>query len=396
VAKAVAANPAVKASVVDAIRSETSAKAIDTLPSTPAPGVNRKELSVVIDQSVELMGQRLIGQSEGMQKLREFIRRVAPSMAPVLIRGESGTGKEITARALHDISPRSSGPFVAVNCGAIPQELLEAEFFGYRKGAFTGANTDRDGFFQAAAGGTLFLDEVAELPLAMQAKLLRALQERRVRMLGESNEQPVDVRVVSATHQDLPRMVDQGRFRQDLFYRLDVIELEVPPLRDRKGDVSLLAQHILKRLSDEDGLDYVLSRDAQQALQSYSFPGNVRELENLLQRACALAPTPELQLEDMAFNAVNFKPTLASQNTSSSAAMQATPAAAPRKPEREFLPSDIGVYIDSVERDVLERALERTHYNRTAAAQILGLTLRQIRYRMARLGIRDDGKDDSD
>jgi two-component system, NtrC family, response regulator PilR len=398
VAKAVAANPAVKASMVDAIRSDVAVKATDTLPGISAmasavaagtSGTHRKELSVVIDQSVELMGQRLIGHSEGMQKLREFIRRVAPSMAPVLIRGESGTGKEITARALHDISPRAQGPFVAVNCGAIPQELLEAEFFGYRKGAFTGANADRDGFFQAAAGGTLFLDEVAELPLAMQAKLLRALQERRVRMLGESNEQPVDVRVVSATHQDLPRMVDQGRFRQDLFYRLDVIELEVPPLRERKGDVALLAQHILKRLSDEAMLDYTLSRDAQHALQSYSYPGNVRELENLLQRACALAPTPELQLEDMAFNAVNFKPTAIAGEAAAS-------APASRKPEREFLPSDIGVYIDSVERDVLERALERTHYNRTAAAQILGLTLRQIRYRMSRLGIKDDGKDEGD
>jgi two-component system, NtrC family, response regulator PilR len=342
--------------------------------------------------------QQLIGESAVMMKLRDFIRRVAPSMAPVLIRGESGTGKELTARALHDLSPRGQGPFVAVNCGAIPQELLEAEFFGYRKGAFTGANSDREGFFQAAAGGTLFLDEVAELPLAMQAKLLRALQERRVRMLGESAEQPVDVRVVSATHQDLSRMVDQGRFRQDLFYRLDVIELEVPPLRDRGSDIAVLAGHVLQRLSQEANQRFTLSHEAQQALQDYSFPGNVRELENLLQRACALAPTSSLQVEDLAFSALSYSAPRASSTEPSIRnqvnASQQEPSASPRKTEREFLPSDIGVYIDSVERDVLERALERTHYNRTAAAQLLGLTLRQIRYRMARLGIRDDGKDD--
>jgi two-component system, NtrC family, response regulator PilR len=217
-------------------------------------------------------------------------------------------------------------------------------------------------------------------------------------MLGESAEQPVDVRVVSATHQDLSRMVDQGRFRQDLFYRLDVIELEVPPLRDRGSDIGVLAAHVLQRLSLEANQRFTLSHEAQQALQAYSFPGNVRELENLLQRACALAPTSSLQVEDLAFSALSYsaprasstEPSMRSQANTS----QQEPSASPRKPEREFLPSDIGVYIDSVERDVLERALERTHYNRTAAAQLLGLTLRQIRYRMARLGIRDDGKDD--
>lgn len=338
----------------------------------------------------------LIGESAAMEKLRDFIRRVATSMAPVLIHGESGTGKELTARALHDNSPRAGGPFVAVNCGAIPQELLEAEFFGYRKGAFTGAQTDREGFFQAAAGGTLFLDEVAELPLPMQAKLLRALQERRVRMLGESVEQPVDVRVVSATHQDLNAMVDQGRFRQDLFYRLDVIKLEVPPLRARTQDIGLLAHHILKRLSDENGLDYNLSAQALAALEGYSFPGNVRELENLLQRACALASSPLLKVEDLAFNALNYSPRKAVAETAAELEdeSEATTQPTAKRSEREFLPSDIGVYIDSVERDVLERALERTQYNRTAAAQLLGLSLRQIRYRMARLGIKDDGKDD--
>jgi two-component system, NtrC family, response regulator PilR len=319
---------------------------------------------------------RLIGSSPPMVKLRDFVKRVSPSMAPVLIRGESGTGKELIARSVHELSPRASGPFVAVNCGAIPSELLEAEFFGYRRGAFTGAVSDREGFFQAAAGGTLFLDEVAELPLQMQAKLLRSLQERRVRMLGEANEQPVDVRVVSATHQNLGRMVEQGGFRQDLYYRLNVIELPVPPLRDRQTDVALLANHVLDRLSHDMGRKCVLADDALQALQRYSFPGNVRELENLLQRAAALTIGDTIRGTDLAFNAVD---TITHGDISHSG---------PR--EREFLPSDLGVYIDSVERDLLERALDKTHYNRTAAAQMLGLTLRQIRYRMARLGIRDD------
>ncbi|MDE2047164.1 MAG: sigma-54-dependent Fis family transcriptional regulator [Betaproteobacteria bacterium] len=319
--------------------------------------------------------QRLVGSSPSMVKLRDFIRRVAPSMAPVLVRGESGTGKELIARAIHELSPRAVGPFVAVNCGAIPSELLEAEFFGYRKGAFTGANTDREGFFQAAAGGTLFLDEVAELPMAMQAKLLRALQERRVRMLGDTTELPVDVRVVSATHQNLMRMVEQGSFRQDLFYRLNVIELPVPSLRERASDVGLLASHVLERLSNEAGRRMNLADDALAALQRYNYPGNVRELENLLQRAVALATDTTLRASDLAFNTLE-------------AIGQQAPAVEAR--EREFLPSDIGVYIDAVERDILERALEKTQYNRTAAAQLLGLSLRQIRYRMSRLGIRDD------
>lgn len=319
--------------------------------------------------------ERLIGSSPAMVRLRDFIKRVAPSMAPVLVRGESGTGKELIARAVHELSPRAGGPFVAVNCGAIPSELLEAEFFGYRKGAFTGANADREGFFQAAAGGTLFLDEVAELPLAMQAKLLRALQERRVRMLGDTTELPVDVRVVSATHQNLMRMVEQGSFRQDLFYRLNVIELPVPPLRERASDIGQLAEHVLQRLSSEAGRRMALSDDALSALQRYSYPGNVRELENLLQRAVALASDNALRASDLAFNTLDAVP----------AHTQAVEAR-----DREFLPSDIGVYIDAVERDILERALEKTQYNRTAAAQLLGLSLRQIRYRMSRLGIRDD------
>jgi two-component system response regulator PilR (NtrC family) len=340
----------------------------------PAHQTNNVTTSALPAQSKTMA--RLIGSSPAMVRLREFIKRVAPSMAPVLIRGESGTGKELIARSVHELSARTSGPFVAVNCGAIPSELLEAEFFGYRKGAFTGAAADREGFFQAAAGGTLFLDEVAELPLQMQAKLLRALQERRVRMLGEANEQPVDVRVVSATHQNLGRMVEQGGFRQDLYYRLNVIELPVPPLRERQSDIAVLANHVLDRMSQEMGRQCVLADDALQSLQKYSFPGNVRELENLLQRAAALTISDTIRAADLAFNTVDTMPLGDASNV------------IPK--ERDFLPSDLGVYIDSVERDLLERALEKTHYNRTAAAQMLGLTLRQIRYRMARLGIRDD------
>jgi two-component system, NtrC family, response regulator PilR len=319
---------------------------------------------------------RLIGNSPSMVKLRDMVLKVAASMAPILIAGESGTGKELIARAVHDASPRGKGPFVPVNCGAIPGELLEAEFFGYRKGAFTGASTDREGFFQAAAGGTLFLDELAELPLSMQAKLLRALQERRIRRVGDTTETAVDARIVSATHQDLHKRVADGLFRQDLYYRLNVIELTVPPLRDRACDIGLLGQHMLARLGQENARRFVLADDALAALQSYSYPGNVRELENILQRACALAGDDTLRQSDLAFNTV------------STAQQAATASAARGRPD--FLPSDIGVYIDSVERDVLERALEQTRYNRTEAANLLGLSLRQIRYRMARLGIRDD------
>uniref|UniRef100_UPI0025BA3672 sigma-54-dependent transcriptional regulator n=1 Tax=Aquabacterium sp. TaxID=1872578 RepID=UPI0025BA3672 len=244
---------------------------------------------------------RLVGQSPAIQQVRNLIDKVARSMAPVMIWGESGTGKELVARAIHDVSSRAAKPFIAVNCGAIPEHLLEAEFFGYRKGAFTGANEDREGFFQAAHGGTLFLDELGDLPLAMQSKLLRAIQERAVRAVGATSESPVDVRVLSATHKDLPSEVLAGRFRQDLFYRLNVIQVRLPALRERLADLPELCERILSRIAQESQLDPAphLGDSALHSLMGYHFPGNVRELENLLHRAVALSNQPLMQAEDI-------------------------------------------------------------------------------------------------
>jgi two-component system response regulator PilR (NtrC family) len=335
----------------------------------------------------------LIGRAPAMEQLRVLITRLARSMAPVAVQGESGSGKELVARAIHGASSRRPQPFVAVNCGAIPETLMEAEFFGYRKGAFTGAERDREGFFQAAAGGTLFLDEVAELPLAMQVKLLRAIQERRVRKVGSSNEEPVDVRIVSATHQDLSALVASGRFRQDLFYRLNVIELRVPPLRERLEDVPELADALLDRIADRTGgVRARLSPAAITALQGHRFPGNVRELENILERAVALAGDDVLMADDLMLPGpdvdldIDAEPIPAEdQNGAGSGA----PAAAPSDYSVvDGVPSSLPSYLDALERDAIRSALERTRYNRTAAAQLLGITFRQLRYRMQRLGIK--------
>jgi two-component system response regulator PilR (NtrC family) len=336
---------------------------------------------------------RLIGDAPAMQQLRAMIARLANSMAPVTIHGESGSGKELAARAIHDASSRRLQPFVPVNCGAIPETLMEAEFFGYRKGAFTGADRDRDGFFQAATGGTLFLDEVAELPLAMQVKLLRAIQERRVRKVGASIEEPVDVRIVSATHQDLADLVGKGRFRQDLYYRLNVIEVRVPPLRDRLADVPLLAGTILQRIAERTGLPQArLSPAAVKALSGYGFPGNVRELENVLERAVALAGDDVLMADDLMLPGAEVDlPIEAEPHPADDAggpAADAGPASASGFEIVDGVPSPLPDYLDSLERDAIRRALERTRYNRTAAAQLLGITFRQLRYRMQRLGIK--------
>lgn len=311
--------------------------------------------------------QRLVGHSSVMQAVKARIAKVAGSMAPVLIQGESGTGKELVARAIHGCSHRSSGPFIAVNCGAIPENLLEAEFFGARKGAYTGSTQDRLGYFQAAKGGTLFLDEIGDLPLAMQSKLLRAIQERVVRPLGSAQEDTVDVRVVSASHKELGREVEAGRFRQDLYYRLNVIVVAVPALRERREDLPDLCEALLIRICQESGLEVPrLTVSALEQLKIYPFNGNVRELENILHRSVALSEGGELQLD--------------------------TPAANPAPVEVNAVtpvtvPENLQDYLDAQERDILCRVLQETRFNRTAAAAKLGLSLRQIRYRIARLNI---------
>ena len=322
---------------------------------------------------------RLVGRSAPMLQVKNRIAKVARSMAPVLVRGESGTGKELAARALHACSHRAEGPFVAVNCSAIPESLLEAEFFGARKGSYTGATQDREGYFQAASGGTLFLDEIGDLPLAMQSKLLRAIQERQVRAIGSTQEDAVDVRIVSATHRDLAADVAAGRFRQDLYYRLNVIEIVLPPLRERREDLPVLCEALLARIAQETGAAVpAVSPAALEELATLALPGNVRELENLLHRAVALSDGQTLHLD-----AACTAPAIAQAPgvPASTLAVALSPAAAPS------LPSDLQAWLDQQEREILVRALQETGFNRTAAAQRLGLTLRQIRYRIARLAI---------
>lgn len=322
--------------------------------------------------------QRLVGRSQAMQQVKERVAKVARGMAPVLVRGESGTGKELVARAIHDCSHRCEGPFVAVNCGAIPENLLEAEFFGARKGSYTGSTHDREGYFQAARSGTLFLDEIGDLPLAMQSKLLRAIQERRVRPIGSTQEDVVDVRIVSATHKDLVAEVQAGRFRQDLFYRLNVIEILVPPLRDRREDLLDLSEALLARIAQETGMAVPrLSPAVLEQLSTQPLPGNVRELENLLHRAVALNEGEVLQ--------VDFAPTT-----------EPAPLPASTAPAPAAIPSDLQAWLDERERDILVRTLRECGYNRTAAAQRLGMSLRQIRYRIDRLAIEVPGGEAGD
>jgi two-component system response regulator PilR (NtrC family) len=319
-------------------------------------------------------GQQLLGESAPLAAVRATVAKLARTQAPVYISGESGSGKELAARLIHVGGARRERRFVPVNCGAIPENLMESEFFGYRKGAFTGAHEDRDGFFQAADGGTLFLDEVAELPLAMQVKLLRAIQEKGVRKVGATQEDPVDVRVISATHQDLAARVEDGRFRRDLFYRLNVIELEMPPLRECRDDVPLISATLLERLARQNALPpRRLSARALEELKAYDFPGNVRELENILERAVALSASEEIGLEDLRLH----------------------PAAAEAEEGASALPEGpLPEYLDRVEREAILAALAKTGFNRTAAAKLLGLTFRTLRYRMQRLGIRDPGQDE--
>jgi two-component system response regulator PilR (NtrC family) len=327
--------------------------------------------------------QRMVGESEVMRAVKERIVKVARSMAPVLVRGESGTGKELVARAVHECSHRAAQAFVAVNCSAIPESLLEAEFFGAKKGSYTGATQDREGYFQAASGGTLFLDEIGDLPLAMQSKLLRAIQERSVRPLGSTQEDRVDVRIVSATHKDLAAEVQNQQFRQDLFYRLNVIEIVVPPLRERREDLPALCAALLERISQESGMPVpVLSAEVIAQLCALRLSGNVRELENLLHRAVALSDGSSLH--------VDFAPTQA--RTPDEPPVSA--AASPASEVQVRVPHDLQNYLDQLEREVLVRALQEHHFNRTAAAASMGLNLRQIRYRIARLNIQTPKDDD--
>ena len=372
----------VVASAVKGARAAVDPAAMQTRATQTLPGKGVLAPAKNQDQQAALALEQLVGHSEVMHAVKSRIVKVAGSMAPVLIQGESGTGKELVARAVHDCSHRASGPFVAVNCGAIPENLLEAEFFGARKGAYTGSAQDRIGYFQAAKGGTLFLDEIGDLPLNMQTKLLRAIQERVVRPLGSSQEDMVDVRIVSASHKELGEEVKSKHFRQDLYYRLNVIVIDIPPLRERLEDLPYLCETLLARICKESGFQVpVLAAGVLEQLQTCAFPGNVRELENILHRAVALSTGGEFAL-DMP------------ESTKLEAAQAAQP---PVGLPGQGLPENLQEYLDNQERDILSRALQATRYNRTAAACNLGMSLRQIRYRIARLNIAmPDGDNQTD
>ncbi|MCX7078329.1 MAG: sigma-54 dependent transcriptional regulator [Pseudomonas sp.] len=324
-------------------------------------------LPIAVDQPLSI-DSRLLGDSLPMRGLRKHIDKLARSQAPVYISGESGSGKELVARLIHEQGPRASGPFVPVNCGAIPSELMESEFFGHRKGSFTGAIEDKPGLFQTANGGTLFLDEVADLPFAMQVKLLRAIQEKAIRSIGEQQEIVVDVRILCATHKDLDAEVAAERFRQDLYYRLNVIELRVPPLRERRDDIECLASNVLKRLAANSGLPAAkLQPQALDALKSYRFPGNVRELENMLERAYTLCENKQIEASDLRL-------------------AECSCAAEPGEPDLAHI-DNLEHYLENVERKLILQALEETRWNRTAAAQRLNLSFRSMRYRLKKLGL---------
>lgn len=342
---------------------------------------------------------RLLGMSPQMIEVRHLIRRLAGSNVPVYISGESGSGKEQAARSIHELSPRTTGPFIAVNCGAIPENLMESEFFGYKKGSFTGADQDRMGFFQHADGGTLFLDEVADLPLPMQVKLLRAIQEKAVRRIGDAKETPVDVRIVCATHKNLEALVESGAFRQDLYYRLNVVTLHMPPLREMREDLGGLILRMLHKYSGNVPGGYKLSPGAQEALLSYSYPGNFRELENILERAVALTAGSVIQIDDLQITAGSGvrAADLPEQSTPADTSSFAQPDDCDGGdcPPLDFsgMPafvpgrSQIQDYLDLLERTIIEQALQITRYNRTQAAKLLGISFRSMRYRMERLGI---------
>lgn len=348
--------------------------------------VDLKVLRQLVEQAISLAAKptssrELIGESEAIEKLRATVQKLARSQAPVYISGESGSGKELVARLIHEQSARSGAEFVPVNCGAIPDELMESELFGHKKGSFTGAVSDKAGLFMSADGGTLFLDEVAELPLHMQVKLLRAIQEKRVRPVGSEEELDVDCRILSATHKDLAALVEQGDFRQDLFYRINVIELGVPPLRERPSDIGLLTDHFLRLKAADFGVEPPqLSDDAIQALNDYAFPGNVRELENILERALTLSENNQIRAEDLRL--------IPTEVQAPSAAPQAPAQPNPSgPPEGAKDAAELQAYLDDVERQRIIEALEQTRWNKTQAAKLLGISFRALRYRLQKLQI---------
>ncbi len=375
-----AAVDALKAGAFDFVSKPVDIKVLRSLVQT-ALKLSAERRSNTDDEAP--ISTRLIGSSQAMQLVRKTIAKLARSQAPVYISGESGTGKELVARLIHEQGPRANEAFVPVNCGAIPSELMESEFFGHKKGSFTGAHADKEGLFQAANGGTLFLDEVAELPLHMQVKLLRVIQEKAVRPVGGRGEIPVDVRILSATHKNLSSLVEQGQFRQDLFYRINVIELQIPPLRDRDDDVRELTEVLLDRLArNGEGTRVKLTGDALATLREYSFPGNVRELENILERALAMCENDTVTPDDLMLPEQTLRAPSSPPATPSASSEAGT---APGMPHNSDQPLDD--YISNLEREAILKALEETRYNKTAAARKLGITFRALRYKLKKLDI---------
>lgn len=338
------------------------------------------QLQADTSQAQDALDQGMIGSAPVIQTLRQQISRLARSQAPVHIHGESGSGKEVVARLIHNNGPRATGAFVAVNCGAIPPELMESELFGHVKGSFTGASQDKVGLFQAASGGTLFLDEVADLPLAMQVKLLRAIQEKTVRPVGTSEEQHTDIRLLSATHKDLANEVEIGNFRQDLYYRINVIDVRVPSLRERLEDVPALTKNILTRIGTEHGTaEARLENSAVNALNNYTFPGNVRELENILERALALSEGDSITADDLQFSSATIRDSASSQDENSERSNKAH--------ESHDAYGDLEGYLEDIEREMISRALEQCRWNKTETAKMLGISFRSLRYRQKKLGL---------
>lgn len=383
---------ALKAGAFDFVSKPVNLELLRKLVDT---ALNLKPLAQNKDTSTDLPS--LLGETSVMKNLRSQIAKLARSQAPIYISGESGSGKELVARMIHDMGPHKDAPFIPVNCGAIPTELMESEFFGHRKGSFTGAVSDKEGLFQAANGGTLFLDEVADLPLAMQVKLLRGIQEKAIRPIGEQQEVSVDVRLLSATHKDLSQEVVAGNFRQDLYYRINVIELKVPSLRERGGDIPALAEDLLARIADEyESAKPDISKEAMEMLISYHFPGNVRELENILERAFALCEDDIIQPGDLSLSPsvtdskdVASEPTAAAANNNSDKSLQPDQendkVVAPPGPGDDS--QSLESYLENIEKKAIMDALEATKWNKTAAAKKLGMTFRSLRYRLKKLGL---------